>query len=78
MLTLVIAVMEFFVVVAVALAAVLLNAIDARGFLASAIVGFAIMYGGGIQWFIIVAVFFILGVAFTLYKYGYKRKIGAA
>ncbi len=65
-------------VVAVALAAVLLNAIDARGFLACAIVGFAIVYGGGLQWFFIVAVFFILGVAFTLYKYGYKRKIGGA
>lgn len=78
MLTLVVAVAEFFVVVAVALAAVLLNAIDARGFLASAVVGFAIVYGGGLQWFIVVAVFFILGVAFTLYKYGYKKKIGGA
>jgi uncharacterized protein (TIGR00297 family) len=69
---------EFFVVVAVALAAVLLNAIDARGFLASAIVGFAVIYGGGVQWFIVVAVFFVLAVAFTLYNYGYKRKIGGA
>jgi uncharacterized protein (TIGR00297 family) len=78
LLTLVDGVVEFFVVVAVALAAVLLNAIDARGFLASAIVGFAIVYGGGLEWFFIVAVFFILGVVFTLYKYGYKRKIGGA
>lgn len=78
MLPLVTAVAEFFVVVAVALAAVLLNTIDGRGFLASAAVGFAIMYGGGFQWFIVVAVFFILGVAFTLYKYGYKKKIGGA
>ncbi|MDA4127320.1 MAG: DUF92 domain-containing protein [Thaumarchaeota archaeon] len=78
MLTVVIAVIEFFVVVGVALAAVLLGTIDARGFLASAIVGFAIIYGGGLQWFVIVAVFFILGVGFTLYKYGYKKKIGGA
>ncbi|HEV2225948.1 MAG TPA: DUF92 domain-containing protein [Nitrososphaerales archaeon] len=78
MLTLVVAVIEFFVVVGVALAAVLLGTIDARGFLASGIVGFAIIYGGGFQWFVIVAVFFILGVAFTLYEYGYKKKIGAA
>ncbi len=78
MLTLIIGVVEFFVVVAVALAAVLLNTIDARGFLASAAVGFAIIYGGGIQWFIVVAVFFILGVGFTFYKYGYKKKIGGA
>jgi uncharacterized protein (TIGR00297 family) len=78
LLTIVDGVIEFFVVVAVALAAVLLNTIDARGFLASAIVGFAIVYGGGLQWFFVVAVFFILGVVFTLYKYGYKRKIGGA
>jgi len=73
-----IVVVEFFVVVAFALAAVLLNTIDARGFLASATVGFAVMYGGGFSWFIIVAVFFSLGVAFTLYKYGYKRRLGSA
>ena len=78
MLTLITAVAEFFVVVAVALAAVLLNTIDARGFLASAVVGFAAIFGGGVSWFITVAVFFILGVAFTLYKYGYKRKLGGA
>ena len=75
---LVLAVAEFFVVLAVTLAAVLLKTIDARGFLSSAAVGFAVMYGGGIQWFVIVAVFFVLGVAFTLYKYGYKRKLGGA
>ena len=78
MLTVAIAVVEFFVVVAVALAAVLLNTVDARGFLASAAVGFAVIYGGGFPWFVIVGVFFILGVAFTLYKYGYKKKIGGA
>jgi uncharacterized protein (TIGR00297 family) len=78
MLDFVVAVVEFFVVVGVALAAVLLSTIDARGFLASVAVGFAIVYGGGLQWFVIVAVFFVLGVAFTLYKYGYKKKIGGA
>ncbi len=70
--------LQFFVVVAFALTAVLLRAIDARGFLASAAVGFAVMFGGGFGWFVIVAVFFALGVAFTLYKYGYKRKLGSA
>jgi uncharacterized protein (TIGR00297 family) len=78
MLTLVAAVLEFFVVVAFALAAVLLNTIDARGFLASTLVGFAVVYGGGFSWFVIVAVFFTLGVVFTLYKYGYKRHLGSA
>ena len=78
MLNLVALVAEFFVVVGVALAAVLLRAIDARAFLASSIVGFAVIFGGGAQWFVVVAVFFILGVAFTLYKYGYKKTIGSA
>lgn len=71
-------VVEFFVVLAFALAAVLLKTIDSRGFLASATVGFAVMYGGGPSWFVIVAVFFSLGVVFTLYKYGYKRRLGSA
>jgi uncharacterized protein (TIGR00297 family) len=78
LLTVIELVAEFFVVIALALAAILLNAIDGRGFLASAVVGFAIIYGGGLTWFIVVAVFFTLGVAFTLYKYGYKKMIGAA
>jgi uncharacterized protein (TIGR00297 family) len=78
MLTLVTGVIEFFVVVSFALAAVLLDTIDARGFLASVTVGFAIVYGGDFHWFVIVAVFFTLGVVFTLYKYGYKRRIGGA
>ncbi|HXY56726.1 MAG TPA: DUF92 domain-containing protein [Nitrososphaerales archaeon] len=78
MITVLVAVAQFFLVLAFALAAVLLKTIDARGFLASAAVGFAIIYGGGIQWFVIVAVFFALGVAFTLYKYGYKRRLGGA
>ena len=72
------AVAEFFLVVAFALAAVFLNTIDARGFLASVTVGFAVIYGGGVRWFFIVAVFFVLGVMVTLYKYGYKKKLGGA
>lgn len=78
MLTPVTAAVEFFVVVSVALAAVLLGAIGGRGFLASAVVGFSIIYGGGLQWFLVVAVFFILGVVSTWYRYGYKKKLGAA
>lgn len=68
----------FFIVLAFAFTAVLLRTIDSRGFLASAAVGFAVVYGGGLQWFVIVGAFFGLGVALTLYRYGYKRKIGGA
>lgn len=69
---------EAFVVFAFALAAVMLKTIDGKGFLASVAVGFSITYGGGASWFIMVAVFFALGVIFTLFKYGYKRKMGTA
>lgn len=68
----------FFLVLAFALAAVLLRAIDGRGFLASAAVGFAVIFGGGFSWFLVVAVFFTVGVAFTWYKYEYKKKLGGA
>ncbi|MDA4124126.1 MAG: DUF92 domain-containing protein [Thaumarchaeota archaeon] len=78
MLNLVTGSVEFSVVIGVALAAILLNTLDSRGFLASVGVGLAIVYGGGASWFFIVAVFFILGVVFTLYKYGYKRRLGSA
>ena len=78
MLTIFIATVEFFIVAAFALAAFLLNTIDARGFLASTVVGFSIIYGGGLSWFVVVAVFFTLGVVFTLYKYGYKKRLGSA
>jgi uncharacterized protein (TIGR00297 family) len=69
---------DFFIVLLFALAAVLLKAIDGRGFIASFSVGFSILYFGGWSWFIIVAAFFTLGVGFTWYKYSYKKKIGAA
>ncbi|HUI86616.1 MAG TPA: DUF92 domain-containing protein [Nitrososphaerales archaeon] len=72
------ALLDFAVVVAFAMAAILLRALDNRGFLASFLVGFSIIVGGGIGWFVIVAVFFALGVGFTWYKYEYKKRIGGA
>lgn len=72
------AVAEFFLVIAFSLTAIFLKVLDRRGFLACATVGCAIILGGGISWFVVVAVFFTLGVAFTLYKYGYKKKLGSA
>lgn len=72
------ALLDFAVVIAFALAAILLRALDRRGFLASVAVGYSIMVGGGPSWFVIVAIFFALGVGFTWYKYEYKKKIGGA
>jgi uncharacterized protein (TIGR00297 family) len=66
------------VVVAFALVAIGAKAIDRRGFLASLAVGYPIILGGGWPWFAIVATFFVLGVAFTWYRYEYKKSIGSA
>jgi len=66
------------IVVAFALVAIGAKAIDKRGFLASLLVGFPILLGGGWKWFVIVATFFVLGVAFTWYRYEYKKSIGSA
>jgi uncharacterized protein (TIGR00297 family) len=71
-------VIDLAVVVAFALIAIGASAIDRRGFLASLAVGFPILLGGGLRWFVIVATFFILGVAFTWYRYEYKKSIGSA
>lgn len=76
--TLITATVGLFLVIAFALAAILLRALDGRGFLASVAVGYSILMGGGLGWFLIVAVFFTLGVGFTWYKYGYKKKLGGA
>ncbi len=66
------------VVVAFALTAIMAKAIDRRGFLASVAVGYPILLGGGLNWFVIVATFFVLGIAFTWYRYEYKKSIGSA
>jgi len=77
-LPLVIYIIELVVVVGFALVAIFARAIDSRGFLASVAVGYSIILGGGVAWFAIVAAFFTLGVAFTWYEYGYKKKVGGA
>lgn len=69
---------DLFVVVAFALAAIFMKALDGRGFLASVAVGYSILLGGGLGWFVIVAVFFTLGISFTWYKYEFKKKLGGA
>lgn len=78
MLQAIVDIVEFFIVTGFATAAVLLKAIDGRGFIASVAVGVSVIYGGGPQWFVIVAIFFVVSVTTTLYKYGYKKKIGGA
>jgi len=76
--TLAIALVDLVIVAAFALLAISLRALDRRGFLASFAVGYSIIVGGGPAWFLVVAVFFTLGVSFTWYKYEYKKRIGGA
>ncbi|MDA4118575.1 MAG: DUF92 domain-containing protein, partial [Thaumarchaeota archaeon] len=59
---------DLVIVVAFAVVAIRARAIDRRGFLASLLVGYPILLGGGWRWFVIVATFFVLGVAFTWYR----------
>ncbi|MDG6967785.1 MAG: DUF92 domain-containing protein [Nitrososphaerota archaeon] len=70
--------LDLAIVVAFALVAIGARAIDRRGFLASLAVGYPILLGGGLRWFVMVATFFVLGVAFTWYRYEYKKSIGSA
>ena len=69
---------ELLIVIVFALVAIRAKALDRGGFLASVAVGYAIFLGGGWQWFLIIASFFILGVGFTWFKYEYKKSIGSA
>ncbi len=55
-----------------------LNAADLSGALAGVLSGLLMILFGGIGWFFLLLVFFILGTLFTKYKYKYKVDIGAA
>ena len=70
--------LDLAVVIAFAVIAIAAKAIDKRGFLASVAVGLPILLGGGWRWFVIIATFFIAGVAFTWYRYEYKQSLGSA
>ncbi|OPY28242.1 MAG: hypothetical protein A4E28_01636 [Methanocella sp. PtaU1.Bin125] len=56
-----------------------LNAVDLSGALSGVMLGlFMIVFGEGLSWFALILVFLFLGALFTKYKYGYKKKLGAA
>jgi uncharacterized protein (TIGR00297 family) len=55
-----------------------LNAVDLSGALSGVLLGlFMIVFGEGLSWFALI-LFLFLGALFTKYKYGYKKKLGAA
>lgn len=55
-----------------------LNAVDLSGALSGVLLGLFMIIFGGISWFVLLLVFLFLGAIFTKYKYGYKKKVGAA
>jgi uncharacterized protein (TIGR00297 family) len=55
-----------------------LNAASMSGALAGVLSGLLMILFGGIGWFALLLVFFVLGTLFTKYKYRYKVDIGAA
>jgi len=52
------------------------GAADTTGVLSGALIGLLIIIYGGISWFVLFLCFFVLGSAFTKFKYSLKRKIG--
>jgi uncharacterized membrane protein len=50
---------ELAIVIVFALVAIRAKALDRGGFLASVAVGYAIFLGGGWQWFVVIASFFV-------------------
>ncbi len=54
------------------------RSVDASGFLAGLLVGIAFVLGGGLPATFMLITFFLVGSAFTKYKYGLKEELGAA
>lgn len=63
---------------AIGYASYMVNMADITGVLSGTLLGVLIIIFGGIEWFIILLAFFILGGVFTKYKYRYKEALGIA
>lgn len=55
-----------------------LKIVDLGGLLASILIGYVILLGGGWYWLISMLIFFFVSAKFTRYKYDQKRNIDAA
>lgn len=54
------------------------KAADSDAVLSEAIVGLLVILFGGLNWFLLLLVFYLLGGGFTRYGYAYKNKLGIA
>jgi uncharacterized protein (TIGR00297 family) len=52
------------------------KALDLLGSIFMIIMGVIIIFAAGVNWLLLIFLFLILGVAFTRYKYDYKKEIG--
>ena len=65
-------------IVALALLAVRLRAIDASGAGTGAAISFLAFLAGGFIWLLTIVIFFAVSSGMTRYRYDYKRKLGVA
>ncbi len=72
------AMIYFLVVVTLGFVAFKAKAVDLGGFIASIFIGYMILLGGGLYWFIVLLVFFVISSQFTKFRYNYKEKLGFA
>jgi uncharacterized protein (TIGR00297 family) len=66
------------IVLALALAAVRLHAIDWAGALLGVVIALLAFVAGQVAWLATIVLFFVISSLFTRYRYEYKRKLGSA
>ncbi len=66
------------VILALAILAVRLRALDVAGSISGALISFIVFLAGGFSWFFMIVVFVGISSAFTRYRYDYKHKLGTA
>lgn len=52
--------------------------LDSTGIISAFIIGFIVVFFGGLNWFIVLLIFFLVSSVFTKYKYNFKKALGFA
>lgn len=68
----------FALILVIGLAGYLSRSVDGSGFIAGLLAGTLFLLAGGLPAILLLITFFLVGSAFTKYKYGLKEEIGAA
>jgi len=72
------AIIYFLLPLTTGLIALKAKAVDFGGAIACILIGFLILIGGGLYWFTIMVVFFIVSTQFTKLRYSFKEELGFA